>query len=83
METQKTKGFIPYGDRRSCEDCEFMTWVGGGSKSQQTTFCNKLDEPFMVYLEDVRDEFQEKTNPEPPSPPPGRILKEPGFFQKF
>jgi hypothetical protein len=65
-----------------CEDCKYMEWVGGGSKSQQTTFCTKLDEPFMVFLEDVCDEFTIKPpKPPKPAPPPGRILREPGLFQ--
>ena len=57
---KKTKGFIHYWDRKMCEDCIFMKWVGSGSKSQQMTYCTKIEPNFMVTLEDVCDEFEPK-----------------------
>ena len=55
---KKTKGFIPHWDRKMCEDCVFMKWVGSGSRKQQMTYCTKIEPNFMVTLEDVCDEFE-------------------------
>jgi len=49
-----------YGDRKSCEDCVHMEWVGTGSRTQQQTFCVKVEPRFEVCLEDVCDEHEEK-----------------------
>lgn len=57
---KRTKGFVSYGDRKMCEDCKHMQWVGNGSRKQQSTYCTKIEPNFMVYLEDVCDEFEPK-----------------------
>jgi len=58
--TKKTKGFTPYDERKMCDDCLFLKWVGKGSRNQQDIYCTKIEPNFIVTLEDVCDEFEKK-----------------------
>lgn len=57
MAKKRPKGFIQYHDRKSCDGCFFMKWVGNGSRNQQMTYCTKIEPRFIVMLDDVCDEF--------------------------
>jgi hypothetical protein len=39
-----------------------MEWVGSGSRKRQMTYCTKIKPNFLVFLEDVCDEFELKNN---------------------
>jgi hypothetical protein len=56
MKEIRPKGFINFYDRKICEECVFMEWVGTGSIKQQATYCTKVEPHFMVFLEDCCDE---------------------------
>ncbi len=56
--TNRPNGFTPHYERKMCEDCIFMKFVGSGSRSQQMTYCTKIEPNFIVMLEDVCDEYE-------------------------
>ena len=55
---KRTKGFIPAHERKSCETCKYKKYVGSGSKNQQTLYCTKNVEMFMITLDDICDEHK-------------------------
>jgi len=56
----KTKGYIPHHERKSCGECKYMEYVGTGSRKQQTTYCTKITPNFIISVDDICDEFEEK-----------------------
>jgi hypothetical protein len=62
MEEVRTRGFIRSHERKECDSCIFMKWVGSGSRSQQLTYCTKIEPNFLVCVEDVCDEFEDFYN---------------------
>jgi hypothetical protein len=57
----RPKGYTPHHERleKVCEDCKFFKWIGSGSRNQQSTMCTKVTPNFVVYLEDICDEYEQ------------------------